>query len=404
MSINRKKKQFVWRIFLVLGFLLELAFLAVAIHSLWNDPRAAVEIWQAVVFITIAVWIYIAYLKQRSMDISKFVVDEKIKTHSLINHLNEGILVIDPDMRLMVMNDRAVAALGIREVEWLGKDLRPALDPETVKFIEAGRSGETETKCAVSGKEVRFHVVNLPPGPDGESHKLVYVFEPVEASAEASGEEKRQKTCLEQAVAALSRAVEISAADVAGAAPDAARATVILQALAAETRLLDTVFEPPAQVGEQSAIGVEELVRESVAGLAHVLNAAGIGFNVSHADPSLRVFGNTGVLAGALRRVVLNAASGAGAGVIAVKTAAFGDKTGILIVDKGPTVSQDSLQELFERYYSGIKTAAGGGAREKGCGLFAARQIVEGADGILTAESRQDEGLRVTVMLPAALA
>ena len=123
MSMHQKKsKALLWRVALVGGLIVEVVLITVAILAITRENQT-IPAWQQIAFVAILVWIYIAYLKQRSMDISAFVVDEKVKVHSLVENLAEGVILLDPDNKILLLNARVVELTGLSEIESLGKDL-----------------------------------------------------------------------------------------------------------------------------------------------------------------------------------------------------------------------------------------------------------------------------------------
>ena len=96
----RKKRN--WKLVLFAGLVLEVLFIFGVIYG--GIHGGGTPLWQLLVCVGIAVWIYIAFLKQRSIDISKSVVEEKVKTHTLADYLREGILLIDANDCVLLIN------------------------------------------------------------------------------------------------------------------------------------------------------------------------------------------------------------------------------------------------------------------------------------------------------------
>ena len=77
------------------------------------------------------------------------------------------------------------------------------------------------------------------------------------------------------------------------------------------------------------------------------------------------------------------------------------DNTGkfvdIEVADTGGGISHESLSSIFEPYFSTKETGTG-------LGLAIVQKIVDIHNGTISVESRQGEGTRFTVKLPAASA
>ena len=74
-------------------------------------------------------------------------------------------------------------------------------------------------------------------------------------------------------------------------------------------------------------------------------------------------------------------------------------KNGQLIIcvsDRGPGLSPESADQVFEKFYRGDSRRTGG----LGLGLSIARGFVEAHGGKLTAENRDGGGARFTISLP----
>ena len=60
--------------------------------------------WEAYAFLLLMVGGYISYLKQQARMISGHAVDEKIRTHRLIECLPQAVLVVDEGQRVLAAN------------------------------------------------------------------------------------------------------------------------------------------------------------------------------------------------------------------------------------------------------------------------------------------------------------
>ena len=80
-----------------------------------------------------------------------------------------------------------------------------------------------------------------------------------------------------------------------------------------------------------------------------------------------------------------------------------GDSIVIRIDDEGPGVPADLREAIFNRFHS-VRPQTENFGRHSGLGLAIARAIVEGHDGEIDVEDRDDapSGARFTIKLPAA--
>lgn len=116
------------------------------------------------------------------------------------------------------------------------------------------------------------------------------------------------------------------------------------------------------------------------------------------------VMGDPGRLARAIDNVIDNAISfSPSGGLIEIAAARVGDAVRIRVDDEGPGVPPDAREAIFNRFHSDRPGDEQFG-RHSGLGLAIARAIVEGHDGEIDVQDRDDapSGARFTIRLPAA--
>jgi signal transduction histidine kinase len=109
--------------------------------------------------------------------------------------------------------------------------------------------------------------------------------------------------------------------------------------------------------------------------------------------------------AGRLRQVLDSLVSNAlkftpAGGTVSVSTSSSDGEARIEVSDTGIGIPQEEVGQLFSRFYR-ASTATRRAIPGAGLGLVIARAIVEGHGGTISLESREGEGTRVTVALPA---
>ena len=116
------------------------------------------------------------------------------------------------------------------------------------------------------------------------------------------------------------------------------------------------------------------------------------------------VMGEPGRLARAIDNIVDNAISfSPPGGLVEVAAIHVGDEILIRIDDEGPGVPNHLREAIFNRFHS-VRPDSEHFGRHSGLGLAIARAIVEGHDGTIDVEDRDDapSGARFTIVLPAA--
>ena len=116
------------------------------------------------------------------------------------------------------------------------------------------------------------------------------------------------------------------------------------------------------------------------------------------------VLGDPARLARAIDNIIDNAVSFSPAGgLVEVAAAHVGESVRIRIDDEGPGVPADAREAIFNRFHS-VRPEDEQFGRHSGLGLAIARAIVEGHDGEIDVQDRDDapSGARFIITLPAA--
>lgn len=116
------------------------------------------------------------------------------------------------------------------------------------------------------------------------------------------------------------------------------------------------------------------------------------------------VMGKPDRLARAINALIDNAVSfSPPKGLVEVAVARVGDEVRVRIDDEGPGVPHDAHKAIFNRFHS-VRPAGENFGRHSGLGLAIAQAIVNGHDGEIDVQDRDDapSGARFTIRLPAA--
>jgi two-component system sensor histidine kinase ChvG len=118
-----------------------------------------------------------------------------------------------------------------------------------------------------------------------------------------------------------------------------------------------------------------------------------------------RILGHESRIGQVINNLVDNARSFVedGSGVISIKLARAGDALEIIVEDNGPGIGAESIERIFERFYTDRPNEGFG--QNSGLGLSISRQIIEAHGGTLTAQNRPKPatGARFIVRLPAGV-
>lgn len=126
-------------------------------------------------------------------------------------------------------------------------------------------------------------------------------------------------------------------------------------------------------------------------------------FDAATAPEGLRIHGREGALAQVFRNILDNAISFSPPdGEIRVSLARDGAKVAVSVSDEGPGIPPESLEKVFDRFYTHRPMSHGFG-KNSGLGLSISKQIVEQHGGSISASNRVNAaGAVFTVTLTAA--
>ncbi len=116
------------------------------------------------------------------------------------------------------------------------------------------------------------------------------------------------------------------------------------------------------------------------------------------------VMGKPDRLARAINAIIDNAVSfSPGGGLVEIAVARVGDEVRIRVDDEGPGVPPEAREAIFNRFHS-VRPEGENFGRHSGLGLAIAQAIVNGHDGEIDVQDRDDapSGARFTIRLPAA--
>ena len=116
------------------------------------------------------------------------------------------------------------------------------------------------------------------------------------------------------------------------------------------------------------------------------------------------VMGKPDRLARAMNAIIDNAVSfSPPGGLVEIAAARVGDEVRIRIDDEGPGVPPEAREAIFNRFHS-VRPEGENFGRHSGLGLAIAQAIVDGHDGEIDVQDRDDapSGARFTIRLPAA--
>ncbi len=173
------------------------------------------------------------------------------------------------------------------------------------------------------------------------------------------------------------------------------------------TRLIERLLdwgrmESGRRVYELRPERVDTLVAEALAQMESQIRESGVEVSLELCEPCPAVRADRDALVETLLNLMRNAVKyGGGGGVIEVRVRVEGKRALIDVIDQGPGIPRGELRRVFDKFYRGSAVRDTSALPGHGLGLAMARHVVKAHRGRVLLESREGEGARFTVDLPA---
>jgi two-component system phosphate regulon sensor histidine kinase PhoR len=335
------------------------------------------------------------------------------RMEAILAGMVEGVVVVDPQGRLQLVNDAARQMLKLGEVA-IGRPYPETIRlPAIAELVASVRDGNTHGRLQFSPPRdpSRTIMATAAPAAGGAEHGVIVVLHDItelrradqirrDFVANVSHELRTPLTAIRGYVEALSDG-ETSAAD----------NRQFLEVIARHTRRMERLVGDLLRLARLDA-GQETLqltacdvatVASGVAGdLAAAAGERGQRVDMAIGPGAERVRADPAKLHDALRNLVANAIAYAPEHTtIRLAAAAADGRVALTVSDEGPGIPDEDLGRVFERFYRVDKSRARdpGGT---GLGLAIVKHLVELHGGEVQVENRAEGGARFTITLPAA--
>lgn len=156
---------------------------------------------------------------------------------------------------------------------------------------------------------------------------------------------------------------------------------------------------------KQERLDVGELLADAATSFSGQAEAAGIDLQVAKSpdSPPLTILGDAGRLDQVLSNLLANALRHTPAGGrITLEAEAIEGAIRIQVADNGSGIPEEDLPYIFDRFWSGSRTAQDGQRGGSGLGLAIARQLVQAHHGKITVTSLVDRGTTFAIDFPSS--
>ena len=330
---------------------------------------------------------------------------DRDRLHRLLARLREGVVTVDPDLRIEFANPSAARMLGggrLREGDslpdpWPGLPLR---DVAAGLFRPEAAVAEARV---VSEDERTFALVGIPAGPGTQTAILVLADVTERERRERSEREFVTNAAheLRTPLAAITSAVEVLQAGAKEVPGDRDRFLESIERQSARLgRLTHTLLTLARAQTQDEAPRLEPLeLRPLLREIAATLEPQrGVEVAVE-CPPGLSVLADRELVEQALLNLAVNAAKHTERGRILLAAERLADRSAAIEVrDSGPGIAPADQERVWERFYRGRGRDADG----FGLGLAIVRQAIRVVGGNVELESTPGEGTVVRVTLRLA--
>ncbi len=347
---------------------------------------------------------------------------ERSKTATIIESIEDGLIVLDPQRAIVHMNEVAGAILDVPRTGVLGARLESLGErgSHAARLVAAldHRDGNHQTpiefKVFLRGRDHSYLVRELPwtASSDGAGAVLGAVVLLQDVTVLRDREKAHSHLIatlsheLKTPLTSLRIAAELLEETAAGGLP--ARAREILATLQNDvarlqtiaTGLLDASRTTAARIGvERRPMLLDAMVREIAPPLQMQARDKGIELMLKWPEHPLPIWGDPIKLPWVITNLVGNALRYTPAGGrIAIELSQHDSTVRVVVSDTGCGIEGRALERIFEPYAQG--DGAAGRAGSAGLGLYITKEIVEAHNGRIFVRSGVGAGTTFTVEIP----
>jgi len=335
------------------------------------------------------------------------------RMEAILAGMIEGVVVIDPQARLQLVNNAARQMLRLDNVA-LGRNYVETIRlPAIAELVASVLFGNERNSLQFSPPRdpSRTIMATAAPAAGGAAHGVILVLHDItelrradqirrDFVANVSHELRTPLTAIRGYVEALSDG---------DASPDDSRR--FLDVIARHTRRMERLvgdllrlarLDAGQETVELTACDTQMLASAVIADLSSAADERGQRVELSVAPGGEKIRADPAKLHDALRNLVANAIAYAPEhSRIRIDAAPADGRVALSVSDEGPGIPDEDLGRVFERFYRVDKSRARdpGGT---GLGLAIVKHLVELHGGQVRAENRLEGGARFTITLPAA--
>jgi two-component system phosphate regulon sensor histidine kinase PhoR len=339
---------------------------------------------------------------------------DRARTDAMLTGMIEGVLVIDAEGRLQLVNRAARHMLHVDESALDRAYLEVIRHPQIVSQLGAALDGREEAvaELTLAREPGRTFASRAAPVATAGGGGAVLVMHDVTTLRQAD-QMRRDFVAnvsheLRTPLTAIRGYVEAVLDDSGNHAATEQFLQIVLRQTAAMERLVSDLLrlarlDAHQEPLERAWCSARQLFADVVTGLETAIQAKRLRIVVDLADSDCRIPGDADKLHDVVRNLVENAIKHSPeGGEVRLGASAHDNSCAITVADSGPGVPPEDLARIFERFYRVDKSRKRPGGT--GLGLAIVKHLVELHGGEVTAANRPGGGALFTIRLPTGTA
>lgn len=348
------------------------------------------------------------------------ISDEKQKLDNIVHNMSDGMMVVDPDGRILMVNPAAQQLLGVAQND-IGKQLKDVIKDEHLLALvkkpahsqEGSEKRDVELFCR---DESTMRVLRASSAviedPQGKTVGMVAILNDITKQREVENLKQdflgKVTHELRTPLFAMEKAVAILRSGSAGVFSETQENFLSLTEtnLKRLTGLINDLLDlSKLEAGKMKIIresaDIRDVVAETLAMLGGWAQSKSILLRQEVAEGVPRIEFDAGRIMQVLNNLIGNAIKftpSGGSVTVAVRLDAGGVME-VSVKDTGVGLAKDELSKVFDKFYQ-VQGAAAGDIRGTGIGLAIAREIVELHGGHIRVDSEQGKGTAFTFTIP----
>ena len=344
---------------------------------------------------------------------NRMIKREKQRINSVLRHVAEGLIIIDNEGKVLVLNPAAEELMGVNKENKIGEHILDGLKEEQIVSLARDKQQEIEIELAgpseATKKTLRASTAVIE-SEDGETLGMVSVLSDITKQKElehmkeafvsnVTHDLRAPLICIKQSLSLYLEANKDISTDqkqfLEIASNNASRLTLLVN------DLLDVAKLEAGHVRlEYSSVKMDALSSGVFDMLGAWAESRGVALKKEGLE-SIEFDGDQKLLSQALTNLVGNAIKFTpDGGSVTMKAKLIGKEIKVSIIDNGCGIPQESLERIFGKFEQAKTIPTSGSPKGTGLGLAIVKEIVQLHGGKIWIESEVGKGSKFIFLLP----